>query len=374
MQLRLNGADPGEDSAMLREKRQRAIALGMRRGRNQGLWGPGDEERECLRFAERLVTELFFSSTRQMMEVEALLAGIDAAFNGVVKFMRVRSLVDEIPQRVSATIRLMLKAQRMVGGEGGLHHDPDCMSLIFACEALGVYHNLAPVSEYFSNVPMTDEVATYYTRRCAEIEAKNFDVDRRQPSDISVLRQFQFHDAESESVATNAMRDYARLLSATVADFRARRGLVRPAVTRWDSATWKQRQKGITSLYARTLVRAWKNLQTHCTSVEAADNLSFGRIALALVYLTKSSLTVQDTSVAPCESHVTVVPAIDFSHLLPCDNQLGHFNLDEFAAATGAKRLTTVQGDIRSECLNISKAGKLQSMLLRLEDEALLVP
>lgn len=363
------GPAPGDDTAAAREKRQKAVSMGSRSRRSGGpMWGPGGEEAEYMLFAERLADELFFSKTRQMIEAEKLLSGIDAAFNDVVKFMRVRSLVDETPQRVALSIRLLLEAQTMVGGQGGLHHDANCMSLIRAGEALCVYHNRIPVSEYFANVPMMDDIAAYFVRRRAEIETKNLDTDRRQPSDIAVLRQFQFHDREATAAAAAAARDYASFLHRTVTRVREDANIVRPKITRWNSDEWARRRKDVTALYAHTLVRVWKNMRTYCTTPEGRDTLTFGRIALGMIYLTKSSLSVQDMSVAPCESYVTVVPRIEFSQLLPCDNQIEHFDLATFAAAPGARRLTTIQGDIRREAMKISVAGNLPSLLLRLQD------
>ena len=363
---------PDEDTEAARARRQAAVARGARRHRIVAQ--PVNEEAEYRIFAQRLVEELLFSEKRQMLEANIYLADYRRALDDVNKYMRVRKLVDDTHPATAAMIQQVLEAQRIVHearppapGETIFHHDPKCPPLIMIGQALCVHRSREAVSEYFANVPMMDSVAKYITDRRAEMESEYLKTDRRQPSDINALREFQFHQKDRTEAAAAARRDYETLLGRVVQHYREAHGITRPAPTRWLSEHWQRRMANIKLLFAHTLVRVWHNLAQHADPA-GRQTLAFGRIALGVLYLTKSSLEVQDLQVAPATSFVTVVPRIAFARLLPCDNQLNMFKLDEFAASPTARRLTTTQGDVRQEAMRISRMGALPTLLLRIED------
>ena len=280
-----------------------------------------------------------------------------------------------MPPTTTAMIRMVLDAQAYVlaqrplaPGETVLRHDPKCAPLIMAGQALCVFRSREPVSEYFANIPMMDSVAHYVARRRLEIEAEHLETDRRQPSDVNALRQYQFYQQERVDAVHAAHCDFERYLSRVASEYRLRHGIVRPEPTRCDSPQWQRRMENITLLFAHTLVRVWRGSNQHATTPTARQTLAFGRIALGVLYLTKSSLEVQDLQITSCASFVTIVPRIDFARLLPCDNQLDIFNLDQFVLSPTARRLTTTQGDVRQEAMRISRIGALPSLLLRLGD------
>lgn len=371
---------PAEDTEAARVRRQQAVARGARRSRAAAAsrvpsWGPSNEEHEYRLFARRMVTDLLFSKKRQMLEATTYIAAYKRALAEVNKFMRVRRSLDGIPADNMDCIRTTLMTQDYLIKKCGvvipedkrLRFDERCPPLVMAAQAPCVYLARRPVSEYFANVPMMDDVKQYVSRCMVEAETEHLETDRRQPSDINMLQQYQFHQQDHEDAAKKARRDYEQFLDKVIRGYRERHGIVRPEPTRWDSERWQSRMENIIQVFAHTLVRVWRNLMQHVPPGPGRQTLAFGRIALGLLYLTKTSLSVQDMQITSCASFVTVVPLVEFARLLPWDNQLSMFDLDEYAQA-GARRLTKTQGDVRDEAIRVSKMGALPSLLLRIED------
>lgn len=321
-------------------------------------------------FVEAMCDELFFSEKRQRLEVDVYLSGLRRAYEDLTKFMRVPKMTDDVSASIANFVRMLLRARDLCGPDGPgreIHHQKRTPRLISLTRGLEIYASRAPTSDYFANVPMMDGVARDMMARLAQIEFQFMNTDARHPSDIPALRSMHTHHGPTPE-RVEATRRFARMHLRVVQHYRATHGL--PPYTgplHWSSPEWQDRRRRITETYSRVIVRAWENL-FDSASGHTRETLVFGRVALGLLYITKTSLVVEDAHIAPAKVHVVVVPSIPFSGLLPRDNQLDRFDQSLIAPLTGARRLTIVQSLVRAAAQEISDAGRLPSVQLRLLD------
>jgi hypothetical protein len=317
--------------------------------------------------------QLFFSEDRQMMEANNYLSAYQRSYEEVVKSMRVRKMMDGVNRDMARFSARMLAAQglverrRVFKDEEKVYHNEIFTHLIKIPAVIAMYQFRSPTSTYFHNVPMLPDVAVYMRDRLNVINAKY--------AALFKLPVTETGDEVRERAVVKRRRD--ELLRQSVSEYRERIGAPPRRIVKWDSPEWQTRMKNIKDIFSHCLVRVWINIikQNALSETGEGVNLSFKRCLLALLYMTRKTVSVSDEvysdaiTSAPVEGPmVTVIPRIEFAMLLPPENQLDRFNLMPYSTNAMSRKLTTTQTEIKNCIHSIGNKGHLSSMQLRMID------
>lgn len=317
-------------------------------------------------WVEAICEELFFSERRQLLEAEQYLLAYEKALEDMIKYLRVRKLVDEMGLAFHQFLRAVLTAQGPRPRPPLLYHSSTYINLVRVPNALAVFQFRAPVSPYFRNVPMLDSVARAMRRRLEQIDTK-FIANGGKTSNAAAsmvgtpehARAVRERQEEYDLVLARADRDrfirrvlYRRRLGAGG-------GCDTPAVA--DTAL---RRRNVKEVFATTLVRVWANLNKY---EPQQQQVTFKKLVIALLYMTQKTLAIPDGSTA-----VTVIPKVDFAALLPQESQLHKFDLPACGSGgsnhTLFRKLTATQTEITGRLFDIARSGHLTHIQLRISD------
>lgn len=316
--------------------------------------------------------QLFFSEDRQLMEADNYLAAYQRSYEEVVKSMRVRKMMDGVNKDMARFSVKMLAAQSMCESrmkftdEEKVYHNKIFTHLIRIPSVLAMYQFRSPTSTYFHNVPMLPSIAVYMRDRLNVINAKYASLFKPQAAESS--------EEARERALVKRRRD--ELLRQSVSAYRERIGAPPRHIVRWESAEWQTRMKNIRDIFSHCLVRVWINITKHNALSETGEgvNLSFKRCLLALLYMTRKTVSVSEEIFSEATMDVTdgpmvtVIPKIDFAMLLPPENQLDRFNLLPYSTNAMSRKLTTTQTEIKNCIHAIGNKGHLAAMQLRMID------
>lgn len=322
--------------------------------------------------------QLFFSEERQMMEADNYLQAYERAYEEVVKSLRVRKMMDGgVNSALARFSKRLLAAQALLGDAAQLHlHHKQFVHTIKVPAVLAMYQFKSPTNTYFHNVPMMHTVNIYMRDRLKVIDTKYASIggaNRLANSLIAPQMQpiLKMRREEMLNECEGIRRRRDELLRHAIEDYRARHSIEPRKITKWDSPEWQTRMKNIKDIFSHCLVRIWVTMTRYNALSECGEgvNLSFKRCLLALLYMTRKTMSISDSDAPSGASEmVTVIPKIDFAMLLPPENQLDRFNLMPYSNSALSRKLTTTQTEIKNCMYSISHKGYLSNLQLRMID------
>ena len=310
-------------------------------------------------------TQLLFSETRQMLEAVSYLLAYERAYEDVLKFLRVRKLSEN-------------------GGDNDEYTTTGRSFITITTPvALSIYQFKTPVSVYFHNVPMLPKVRTYMHYKLRMIDSKYVGMSMGKNVMASVFtqanQQLRVKQTEANIKAEEIQNSKRRLIEETVSRYRQREGITPRRTLEWDSPEWHARMDNIKEIFSHCIVRVWCNINRCFTlykkTAEDCESMSFKRCLLALLYMTRKTISISEGIVEGNDSGplVTVIPKIDFAGLLPPENQLEKFSLFPYSnlpmsQKPSSRKLTSTQIEIKKCLYSIGKNGYLNQIQLRMID------